>query len=63
MLKTPGATLLNLTEHFCTRDVCPAVIGGAVVYRDGHHLTQTYALSLTDKIAAALVEASTPLIK
>jgi hypothetical protein len=60
MLKTPGATLLDLTECFYTRDVCPAVIGGAVVYRDGHHLAQTYALSLTDKIAAALVEASTP---
>lgn len=46
--RVEGAGVVDLTDHFCTEDFCPAVIGNAVVYRDAHaHLSATYARSLT----------------
>lgn len=54
-----GTTLLDMTEAFCFGDTCPAVIGGALVYRDGNHLSATYARSLHGQIDAAL----TPLVE
>ncbi|WP_309229901.1 acyltransferase family protein [Blastococcus sp. TML/M2B] len=55
---TPGVELLDLTQWICPADSCPAVIGGVVVYRDGNHLTATYARTLgsmvSDELAALL---------
>jgi peptidoglycan/LPS O-acetylase OafA/YrhL len=54
----PGVELLDLTPWICPGDSCPMVIGGVVVYRDGNHLTATYARSLgsmvSDELAALL---------
>ena len=33
---------------------CPLVRGSTLVYRDGHHLTATYAAKLADRLGAAL---------
>ncbi|GAA1725656.1 acyltransferase family protein [Microbacterium paludicola] len=56
--RDPNAALIDLTDLFCTEGICPPVIGGVVVYRDGHHLTATYATTLSptlaDRIDAAL---------
>ena len=53
--------VVDMTEYYCMGDRCPAVIGGAIVYRDAAgHITGTYMKSLapylTDRIreAAAL---------
>jgi peptidoglycan/LPS O-acetylase OafA/YrhL len=43
---TQRALVADLSDYICTRDTCPAVVGGVLVYRDGHHLTATYAQSL-----------------
>jgi peptidoglycan/LPS O-acetylase OafA/YrhL len=49
-----GVHVVDLTDHFCNRRVCPGVIGNVLVYRD-NHLTDTLTLSLADPLTAALV--------
>ncbi|HEY4226215.1 MAG TPA: acyltransferase family protein [Pseudolysinimonas sp.] len=45
--------LIDLTDYFCT-DVCPAIIGNALVYRDSHHLTATFSAQLAGILGARL---------
>ena len=49
-----GATLIDLTDDICPGDPCPAVLRGMIVYRDVHHLTETPALSLADRLERLL---------
>ncbi|WP_426623229.1 acyltransferase family protein [Leifsonia sp. McL0607] len=49
-----GVTVLDLSDELCTSTDCPVVIGGVIVYKDRHHLTQTYARSLGPFVQAAL---------
>ncbi|WP_162802247.1 acyltransferase family protein [Ornithinimicrobium murale] len=43
-----GAVLLDPREWICPDDaVCPVAIGGQLIYRQGSHITDTYARSLT----------------
>lgn len=46
--KVPGVHLVDPTPVLCQDGTCPAVIGNALVYRNGAHLTATYAGTLTD---------------
>jgi hypothetical protein len=41
-----GAKAIDPTPVVCPRDLCPAVMGNALVYRDDNHLTATYARTL-----------------
>lgn len=53
--RIPGdAVVIDLTDIFCEGDRCDAAIGGAVVYRDSHHLTSTFAKTLAPIIAGRL---------
>ncbi|GAA1984960.1 acyltransferase family protein [Microbacterium pumilum] len=56
--QTPNAAVIDLTDLYCTADTCPAVVGSVIVYRDGRHLTGTYADTvapfLGDRIAEIL---------
>ncbi|ABK04567.1 acyltransferase 3 [Arthrobacter sp. FB24] len=38
---------LDMNDLFCIESKCPAVAGSVLVYRDGNHMTTTYARSLT----------------
>ncbi|HKX74689.1 MAG TPA: acyltransferase family protein, partial [Acidimicrobiia bacterium] len=38
-----GIPLGDFTEYLCTTELCPAVIGPFLVWRDTHHITATYA--------------------
>lgn len=53
--------LVEMTDMFCTDELCPATIGNVIVYRDQHHLTGTYILSMTpyivERVETALAEA------
>ncbi len=53
----PGAHLIDLTAEICPGDLCRAVIGNALVYRDKSHLTATFARTLSPWIEAGLREA------
>ena len=39
---------VDLTDWFCTAQICPVVIGKMVVYRDISHISSAYALALTN---------------
>ncbi|HEY0238526.1 MAG TPA: acyltransferase family protein [Friedmanniella sp.] len=54
----PGATAIDLQAYYCLDGRCPLVIGGVKVYRDLGHLTQTYALTLTPYLDAAITRAT-----
>jgi hypothetical protein len=51
---TDGVHVVDLTDHFCNRQVCPGVLGNVVVYRD-NHLTDTLTLSLARPLTDALI--------
>jgi peptidoglycan/LPS O-acetylase OafA/YrhL len=44
----------DLTDHFCGRNVCQAVINGVIVYRDATHVTSTFAKTLAGPLAELL---------
>lgn len=56
----PGAHLIDLTPEVCPHDLCRAVIGNALVYRDKQHLSATFARTLSPWIASGLREAGVP---
>lgn len=53
-----AATYIDLTQYYCTKDWCPAVIGDVIVYSDkGSHLTATYAATLGPAIIDGIRQA------
>ncbi len=44
----------DLTDHFCGRNVCQAVINGVIVYKDATHVTSTFAKTLAGPLAKLL---------
>jgi hypothetical protein len=40
------AELIDVNSLICEPTICPPIVGNVVVYRDTHHLTQTYIGSL-----------------
>ena len=51
---SPGASLVDLTSHYCTADTCPLVIGGVIVFRDRHHISGTWSRTLGPYVIDAL---------
>jgi hypothetical protein len=49
-----GLPFVDMTDHICTPDVCPAVIDGVIVWRDDGHLTATYSAMLAPVLLNAL---------
>ena len=38
--------LLDLSDEFCDATICPAKLGGRIVYRDTNHLSVTFSLTM-----------------
>lgn len=61
--KTEGVDVVDLTDSLCNDTKCPAVIGEVLVYRQGSHITNTYALTMTgvleDELAPLIGAAGT----
>ncbi|MDN4473535.1 acyltransferase family protein [Demequina zhanjiangensis] len=49
-----SATFVDVTDVICPQDMCAPIIGDVVVYRDGAHITNTYALSTAGVTAERL---------
>ncbi|CAB4919232.1 unannotated protein [freshwater metagenome] len=59
----PRWRLVGVNDLLCDTSRCFTVIGGALVYKDGHHLTKVFATTLgpiLDRRLAAIVRAWTP---
>lgn len=52
--------VVDLFDAICPTDRCAPVIGNVLVYRQGSHITATYAKTLTPRLAAALSKAGLP---
>lgn len=44
--KDPRLDLLDFTDQFCTKKLCPAVVGNVLVYRDQNHISDTYMATI-----------------
>jgi hypothetical protein len=42
-----GIRVVDTTPEFCPRELCPAVIGNVLVYRNSGHVTDTYTRTMT----------------
>ena len=51
----PGVFSLDLTEEFCDETWCPVIIDGVILYRDGSHITVTFAKTLEDEFETFLL--------
>jgi 3',5'-cyclic AMP phosphodiesterase CpdA len=45
---------VDVTDAFCTATTCPAVSGSYVIYRDRHHITETYSRRLASVLGAQI---------
>ena len=54
----PRVEVLDFSDYFCVDGTCPAVVGNVLVYRDKHHISDTYMRTLApifgERIEAAL---------
>jgi hypothetical protein len=46
----PSVRFVDMTDRLCRKDVCFAIQGDAIVYRDNNHLTGNFA----DRLMPAL---------
>ena len=53
-LDHPAVRLVSLNDVFCQEFICHSVIGGVIAYRDGNHLSGTFAMTLVPRLAAEL---------
>jgi SGNH domain (fused to AT3 domains) len=58
-MRVRGTYLVNLTPEICPQELCRAVIGNVLVYRDPGHLTVTYARTLSPWLEPTLRRART----
>ena len=52
--KTPGVHWIDLNDAICPTARCAPVIGNALIYRQGSHITATYVETLAPRLEAAL---------
>ena len=41
---------VDLTDYFCNDSTCPVLLGNTVIYRDQHHLTQTFSREMAEPL-------------
>lgn len=49
---------LDMTDAVCRDDVCRAVEGNVLVYRDSHHFTSTYMRTMTNELGRQIAAAT-----
>lgn len=55
--RVEGASLVDLTDSICPSGSCPPIMDGVLVWRDSHHLTNTFARGLEPHLAEAITAA------
>jgi hypothetical protein len=50
----PAAHLIDLNSLICRAPSCAPVVGNVLIYKDSHHLTSEYALTLSPYLARQL---------
>jgi hypothetical protein len=55
--RVPAASLIDLTQYYCTVDRCPMVVGNVIVYQDTNHISATYMRTLAPAIVDGIRQA------
>ncbi|MGD0559216.1 MAG: acyltransferase family protein [Streptosporangiaceae bacterium] len=50
--------VIDMNQFICGKTVCPSVVGNVLVYFDAHHLTSSYAKTMTRYLAPRLFSTS-----
>ncbi|UYP17434.1 acyltransferase [Rhodococcus sp. Z13] len=50
----PSVSLIDMSDLFCRQDLCRAVEGNILIYRDENHLTTTYVRTMTPELGERL---------
>jgi peptidoglycan/LPS O-acetylase OafA/YrhL len=53
----PEVVVVDLSNLLCRPDVCPVVIGNILVYRQSHHVTETFVRAVSSLFEEAMLEA------
>jgi hypothetical protein len=53
-LDSRPVAVVDMTSWFCPDEMCPAVIGGALVYKDANHITAAYGATLAPYLGRKL---------
>ena len=53
-IRSDRVHLVDLSSYMCDADVCPPVIGGALVIKDVGHMTQTFSRTLGPYVGRAI---------
>ncbi|HEY4558878.1 MAG TPA: acyltransferase family protein [Enteractinococcus sp.] len=56
--ETVDAEAVDMSDALCSAEACAPVVGGVIVWRDGHHITATYAETLAGALERKLQESS-----
>jgi peptidoglycan/LPS O-acetylase OafA/YrhL len=48
---------IDLSRYFCSAEICPPVAGNVLIYSDVHHITATYARTLSPALEEAVFSA------
>lgn len=56
-LESKNFTTVDLTDQFCSGDLCPTIIGNIFVYVDTMHVSRQYVVSLAPTLGQRLVDA------
>jgi peptidoglycan/LPS O-acetylase OafA/YrhL len=52
--KPSNVSFIDLTDRFCDAQTCYPINGNILMYRDGHHISTTYARSLADVLGTRM---------
>lgn len=58
--RVPAVQVVDMTDTICNDTTCPPVIGNVLVYRQGSHLTNRYAMSTRAILQRRLEQTITP---
>lgn len=53
-----SVSLLDMTPYLCTDEICPAIAGDVIVYRDGSHVSATYMRTLAPYLEEQMRDAA-----
>lgn len=53
--KNHGITILDLSDYLCDKNLCHPVVGNIQVYRDRHHISSAYMVSLAPILESRLI--------
>lgn len=56
-LESKGFANIDITDQFCSGDLCPTIIGNIFVYVDTMHVSRQYVVSLAPALGQRLVDA------